>query len=579
MNMDGFLLKALTVDLNRTLADQRIDKIHQPDSNHLTIHVGKRRLTISVAPQNIYLTLDGPRLANPPSPPFFCLMLRKYLTNSRLTEVRMPDFERIVEFTGVGRDELGEAATYTLMAELTGRHSNVLLVNSDGVIIDAMRRVPLGDGVRPVFPGLRYERPPGQSKIAPFRVSAAALYQLGQAATPGMGLAEFIAAQVQGMSLLLAREIAHRLGRGTALSAMSEEAWGEIASLIHSLAGIAESAALTSFYQNGTAPDLEPHIIPLHHLGPHAPASGVSEAVSTALRYQEEIRQELQVRRKLQQILSAHLKKVRRLTSALQEDLAATATKDRYKRHGELLYANLGSYDLQGNVALVTDYYDESLARVAVPVDPSRSLADNARHFFRQYEKAVGKERHSLARLADAELLLAYLEGLQSSVAQADDTETLREIEQEMDAQGLTQSRKQHRAPRTVGRTPDAAEARPRRFVSPDGVAVLVGRNNLQNDRLVKSARAEDLWFHVQKAPGSHCIVEALSPVPESTIEFAASLAAYYSSMRDSTLVPVDYTERKHVRRPAGAKPGYVIYERQQTVVVNMAKVRLPEQE
>jgi predicted ribosome quality control (RQC) complex YloA/Tae2 family protein len=575
MNMDGFLLKSLATDLARILVDQRIDKVHQPTSGHLTIHVGKRRLSINVAPHETYMVLDGPKLANPLSPPFFCLMLRKHLTNSRIVKVQMPDFERIVELTCSGRDELGESAEVTLIVELTGRHSNVLLVNEAGLIIDALRRVPLGDGVRPIFPGLKYERPPEQGKLSPVTLSAEALLTLS--ATASVRLPEFLSANVQGLSMLLAREISFLLAPDENTVAVAIETWEAISAFIRSLAQRAESGEITSLYLSGEGPKRHLHIVPLSHLGAHSVVAGVNDALSAALCSQESGRLEAQLGRKLGQIISAKTRKAQKLMKALQEDLSITDNKNDHKRFGELLYANLGTFRLEGDMAVVTDYYDENLASVLVPVDPNRSMAENARRYFRQYEKAVGKEKYALNRLEETQMYLSYLAGLQSAVAQADDIHSLREIEQEMDEQGLITNGRNRSVKKVDTKHRQSGQARPREFISPDGVRILVGRNNLQNERLVKGAKPDDLWFHVQKAPGSHCIVEARSPMPDTTIEFAATLAAYFSSARDSTLVPVDYTEKKHLRRPPGAKPGYVTYERHRTVVINMAQVILPD--
>lgn len=577
MNMDGFMLKALTADLNRALSGERIDKIHQPTSHHLTIHIGKRRLVISVLPHNTYVILDGPKLANPLSPPFFCLMLRKHLTNARITEVRMSDFERIVVFSCEGRDELGEPARHSLVAELTGRHSNVVLLGGDEVVVDSMRRVPLGDGVRPLFPGLRYESPPQQGKLSPRGLTAEDLRNLSRLDTPGRSLAEFLAGNVQGMSILLSREIASQLNGNATVATASSADWECLARHINSLSALAESGDVNVLYLSGAGLSPKPHIIPLNHLGSSIVSPGVNETLAGVILRQDADRQESELRQKLHQTTKAHIKKTAKLLSALQEDITEAAGKEANKRYGELLYANLGSYEIKGDRAIVTDYFDESLARVEVPVDPKRSMADNARRFFRQYEKDVGKEKHSLARLEEARHTLAYLKGLEVAITQAEDAETLLEIEREMISQGIRSTGGKPAANKSAGKAPEPAETRPREFLSPDGMRVLVGRNNLQNDRLVKGAKPDDLWFHVQKAPGSHCLVEVRSPVPDSTIEFAASLAAYYSSLRDSTHVPVDYTEKRHVRRPQGAKPGFVTYEKQRTVVINMSQVIPPQ--
>lgn len=577
MNMDGFILKALVQELANALKGQRIEKIHQPNSHNLMFQLAKQRLSINTDPQNPYIVIGGPRLENPQAPPFFCLMLRKHLTNARITEVAMPDFERIVAIECLSRDELGEPCAVSLMIELTGRHGNVLLVNQSGIILDALRRVPLGNtATRPVFPGLRYELPPEQAKILPRELMEVDLAALAQ--SQDMSVAQFVSTNIQGVSLVLSKEIAHRLDMKGVCREIEPSRWREVQMFVTALAESCSMGEIGSAYLSNSPGKQQLHIIPLTHLGESTEVAGINNTIADQLNEAHARHAKEQLRNKLERSVNGHLKKLWRLSEALTRDLASTHGKDKDKRYGELLYANLGQCKIVADVAMVTDYYDNAMPEVAIPIDPHRSISDNAKAYFRKYEKAVGRETYAKNRFQETLQQEAYLQGLIMNIGQADDLATLQEIEVEMTEQELLpRPAEAKKGSRSGQEAKKKVAGSPREFISPDGFRILVGRNNLQNDWILKSAKPSDLWFHVQKAPGSHCLVQVDGPVPVSTIEYAAGLAARFSSMCESSSVPVDYTERRNVKRPRGAKPGFVIYERQQTVLVKMSDTHVAE--
>lgn len=570
MSLDGFLMNAHCRELDEMYRGAKLEKVHQPSPHTLTLQLstaGKRhKLVASVDPQLPRLLVSTEQFENPLTPPFFCLLLRKHIEGSRLERISMPGFERVVFLHFASRDELGNPAMYRLCIELTGRHSNIVLTHDNGVIVDAIKRISLStSALRPLLPGLRYELPPEQGKTDPREIKAE--HFLAKEGT--RSVANTLAETVQGLSLLLARELAyqHNMSKAT-VNDLTDESAGQLALEVRQLACKVISVRQETGYMY-VGDKVLFHVFPLDHLSiMPVEVAGVNALIAQALSKSFANQSLESLRLRLGKSIHSHIDKNERKIAALNTDIAQAQQRDEYKRYGELLYANIGTCILNGPWAEVTDYYSESLERVQIPIDPKLGPMDNAKAYFKRYNRALNTEKYGRERLTETQSQQEYLLSLRTSVEQADDIGSLREIEEEMREQGLLSKAQ---SGTNKKRTVDSA-TEPRRYVSPDGLLVEVGRNNLQNDQLVKQASPHDLWLHIQKAPGSHVLVRAQGPVPDSTIEYAANLAAYFSSQRSSSLVPIDFTERKHVRRPNGAKPGYVIYENQRTIYVRDPK-------
>ncbi|KAF0197994.1 MAG: fibronectin-binding A domain protein [Bacillota bacterium] len=577
MSLDGFVLNAHCLELNATYRGAKLEKVHQPTANTLTLQLssaGKRhRLVASVDPQLPRLVVSSEQLDNPHTPPFFCLLLRKHIEGSRLERISMPGFERVIFLDFASRDELGNPATFRLCVELTGRHSNIILTRDNAVIVDAIKRISLNTSTtRPLLPGLKYELPPTQDKQDPRSIGAKDIMErLSLKAVPSI-----LSDTVQGLSQLLAREIAHRhdlIGLPS-----TEVTLKQATAMVNEIGHLASRATTESIHSGYIyrGDKVLFHVFPLTHLNiDPLQVEGINATIALALGTATATQSTEVLRQRLRKTIHTHTEKNVRKTAALNEDIRLSQQRDEFKRYGELLYANIGTCKITGAFAEVTDFYSESLERVHIPIDPKLGHTDNAKAYFKRYNRALNTEKHGLERLKDTSAQQEYLLTLETSIEHAEELSTLREIEAEMREQGLMPKApvvayKKRVAPASTG---------PRRFVSPDGLSIEVGRNNLQNEQLVKQASPSDVWLHVQKAPGSHVLIHAQGDVPESTLLFAANLAAYYSSQRSSALVPVDYTERKHVKRPNGAKPGFVIYENQQTIYVRNPKEPEAKQE
>ncbi len=564
MSLDGFILNALVYELNINLAGLRCEKIHQPTRHTLTLlltDTGKKhRLVISTDPLWPRVMTSAETWVNPPSPPFFCLMLRKHLTNARLTKLSVAGFERVVTATFSGRDELGNSAIYRLMIELTGRHSNVVLVNANDTVIDALTRVSINlSSQRAVLPGLRYESPPAQGRISPLIVDGEYLFTAAMS-TAGP-VHKLLSAGIQGVSQLLAHELAYIHAPDALARDLSKEEWNQIAAHVRQLALSASSGEISTGYIYRTDKTYF-HVLPLTHL--HTTGQlvyGVNSLVMEAFLSANQTAQREGLRLHLRKVTTTSVAKTERRMQALRGDIAQSEGREEFKRFGDLLYANLGVQRVEEGKAIVIDYFDENLPEVSVPLQAKFSFAENARQYYKQYARAQSTRQHAEERLHNDAIYLDYLKTLLYSIDTAPDAETLREIRDEMCAIKLMP------APKTAKRQATPAST-PRKFVCPEGVSISVGRTNLQNDLLVREAHPDHYWLHVQKAPGSHVLIHSTTVPSEVTLHYAANLAAYYSSLHASANVPVDYTQRRFVKRLPQARPGHVIYERQRTLYV-----------
>ncbi len=566
MPFDGLVLRRICQEFQDKTVGARIEKVYQPTPLELTLHIRQqgvnRRLFFSVHPQMARVHLGDVVRENPLVPPMFCQLLRKHLEGSRVVGVEQPGLERALTVTVESRDELGNPSQLMLIAELMGKHSNLILVRSDGVIIDSIKHInALKSRFREVLPGVRYLTPPAQNKQDPCTLTADAIRPT-DAAT--VGLAKWLAQTIDGISPLIAREIAIRAGldEQTPIAAITAEELDRIAAACRELVALGQTGQLY-WYDGGHTQRSEISAVPLQqfdHVGSLLPAS---EAVFRHYSQREMEQQYEQLHQRLSAVVASALSKIRRKLSALQDDWETTQRADEFRLWGELLKTH-PHQALKAPETAVVNYYDPEMAEMTVPLDPKLSVAQNAQVYFKRYAKAKAGQKLVEAHLVKAREEADYLETVISAVDNAGEMDSLRQVLVELTEQGYIEppkvNKQRREAPRpTVG---------PKQ-INIDGYTILIGRNNQQNDDLtMRMAAQDDLWLHVKDAPGSHVVIRSANP-PEQVLVRAAQIAAYYSQARSGSNVPVDYTQRRHVRKPRGARPGFVIYDHQHTVYVH----------
>ncbi len=571
MALDGAFLHCLREELHTVLCDSRMDKIHQPSREELVLAMrgrnGTHKLYLSARVNSPRAHITEIALENPATPPSFCMLLRKRLTGARLVDIRQPWLERVLYFDFDTLNELGDPVRLTLAAELMGRHSNIILIGEDNGIIDAVKRVDLSmSSVRPVLPGLPYFPPPADaSRLDALGCTAE---QLSEAVVQSDGsIDKALQARVQGFSPLICREIAAAVCRGVQETGTKEEQKTRLTQALNRVRDVLltrDRRVPYILYRTDKTP-LEFSFLPITQYG--LDATGREAASFSALLdefYAEKDAAE-RMRRYAHDITRTLTTVTERLTRKLQNqrrELAESGERDRKRLYADLINANLHTIPKGAESAQLVNYYDEACALLTVPLDASLSAARNAQKYYKEYRKAKVAEEVLQEQIARGEAELTYLESVADALSRAADSRELEELRQELEQSGYLRAKKDKR--RTAGPT------RPLSFCSDDGFTILVGRNNVQNDRLTtRTAKGSDWWFHTKNIPGSHTVVltEGAEP-PETTLRQAAVLAATHSRAAASAQVPVDYTRIRYVKKPAGAKPGMVIYENNRTVYV-----------
>ena len=566
MPLDAICLQGVVGELAPQLTGSRIEKIQQPARDQLVLLLrGSRRLLLNAGANQPRLHLTAQLRDNPSQPPMFCMLLRKHLSGGIIESVRQEPLERVVTLTVLAADELGERSRFTLIWEGMPRRANLILCDRDGRIIDCLRRIDLeSEQDRQVLPGLFYRLPARQNKRSPLTVTEEEFAALLSHAAPDAPLDGWLLDTFTAISPLVARELTARAcGRTDAPASQGAALWTVFAQWRNAVNDSHFTPTLIK--RNNALADFT--YGPILQYGPAAETE-VYDTFSHLLDdFYEKREQAERVRQKGQDLLKTATTardRVRRKLAAQEKELSACLDRDRLRICGELITANLYRMERGQSRLTAQNYYDENCADMDIPLDVRLSPQENAARYFKQYAKAKTAEKYLTAQLQKGGEELQYLESVLQELSQAESEQDFNDIRTELTDGGYIRQRgkKQSGFQRA---------SRPREFRTSAGLRVLVGRSNRQNDRLTtKDADKRDLWLHTQKIHGSHVILctGGAEPDGQSLME-AASLAAYFSQAQGSAKVPVDYTPVKFVKKPAGARPGMVVYTTYQTLLAD----------
>ena len=562
MPLDAVCLHSVVQEIRPQILDQRIEKIQQPGRDEVILLLRGKRLLINAGANQPRIHLTDLLRDNPSQPPMFCMYLRKYIGNGRITGLEQEPLERVVTLHISAADELGEKSAYRLILECIGRHSNLILVGPDGRIMECMRRVDFEMSPdRQVLPGLYYHLPPRQPhKRSPLDISKEEFAELLSHCDREQMLDRWILDTFIAISPLVAREIVCRACSVTDARAEQEQGrlWGEFSAWQkicadgkpHMLkkAGKPSDYSYFSIGQYGSYMEDMPYDSFSHMLDDFY--AGREQA--------DRVRQKGQVLMKTA-VNACH--RIQRKIELQKKEYAATQDRDRLRLCGELITANLYRIDRGSSLLQAENYYKSDCPTVEIPLDPRLTPQENAAKYFKKYNKAKTAEKILAEQISLGKKELQYMESVVQELQQAESEQDFAEIRAELTDGGYLRSHGKKRAafPRA---------SKPREFRSTSGMRILVGRNNRQNDRLTaKTAAPRDIWFHTQKIHGSHVILctDGMQP-DEKSLQEAASLAAYFSQGRNGNKIPVDYTPVRYVKKPAGAQPGMVIYTTYQTI-------------
>lgn len=566
MSMDGLSLYSAMNELNKRLAGGKIDKIQQTDKEELLLMVRSLgqtyRLLINASAADNRVQLTELKKQAPSEAPMFCMLLRKRIAGGKIVRFEQERLDRVLKISIETYNDLGDLSEFALYCELMGKHSNIILVNEKGVIVDAIKHVGLGmSSVRFVMPGLEYSAPPAQDKQDPSKASADD-FSMAMCMV-GMSIAKALSNAFFGLSPAVAAQLVARYTDKTECTQLSEAEREELAE------------RLAAFYAD-MAHGKEKASAVLNALGeteavyPFAIAGGgiklydsIGEALDSL--YINSDRREWAKRHgaSARKVLQNNIERCEKKLALYADALNSEEQMEKCRLYGELLTANLHSLKSGTDTAAVDNYYANPVERIAIPLDRQLTPGENAQRYYKKYQKLKAARDMAIVQREQTLSELNYLEGQLDNLTKCTAENELSELIEELKDQGYVKRDKGGKKKMKL------AASKPMHFVSSTGADIYVGKNNRQNDELtLRFASPNDIWMHTKNIPGSHVIVKGASEQDTATMTEAALLAAYYSRARGSENVAVDYTPRKYVKKPAGAKPGMVIYTTNKTAYV-----------
>ena len=548
MAFDGLFTFAMSKELKK-LETGRITKIHQPNALEIVLHIRANgenfKLLSSIHPSYARVHLTQQPIDNPSEPPMFCMLLRKHIEGGFIHTIVTDPFERVITFNIESKNEIGDQVFRKLTIEIMGRHSNIILTDTaNNKIIDSLKHLPPSiNSYRTVLPGQVYIAPPEQDKTNPLTVSDDEIKNFFTEETSTKEIVEHF----KGFSSTHANELLFRLkGKDT----------------VHSFRSFLDEI-VNSAHPTYMEVDRKIYFSPtkLTHLeGLETHYENLSLLLDRTFFARAERDRVKQQAGDLERWLQNELNKLKLKIKKLHKDLENASKLDKFQLYGELLMANLYLFEKGMKEVTVSNYYSETEEQITIPLSERKTPVENAQSYYSKYNKAKNALIKVKDQIEKTEKEIEYFEMLMAQVNQASPAD-IEEIREELAEQGYLRMRASKKKKKPTKPSPES-------FVSSSGIEISVGKNNKQNDYLTfKLAKRSDIWLHTKDIPGSHVVIHSNEP-DETTLLEAATLSAYFSKARDSSSVPVDYTEIRQVKKPNGAKPGFVIYFEQKTLYV-----------
>lgn len=572
MALDGAFLRHLKKEITDRALGARVDKIYQPNKEELVFLLRTRQeafkllLSARANSPRIHFTQYAPE--NPKVPPMLCMLLRKRLSGAKLVEVRQPGLERLLYLDFDAANELGDKVRLSLVIEIMGKYSNIILVDGQGKIVDALKRVDEEmSSQRLVQPGLAYELPPAQNKPCMLECQPEEIVEAIVHQPKNQSLNKGILNALQGLSPVVCREIEHQVGRGQELFTrdLTQEQRERLRFFLERLfTTVRDTAGEPYMVTKIKGKPMEFSFLNIVQYGTLASVSRWEDFSSLLDEFYEERDRQDRMRVKAQDLLRLLANASERLSRKInlqRGELARSEDREHLRVCGDLINSNLYRIERGSAFADLENFYDENRL-MRVKLDPALNATQNAQKYYKEYRKAKTAQQVLGEQIAQAEQELLYVDSVFDCLSRAQSESELNEIRQELREEGYLKAVRDKRKP--------PAPLAPLEFVSSEGFRILVGRNNRQNDKLtLKQANNNDIWLHTKNIPGSHTIIVTGGRQPgDATLKEAAMLAAYHSRAKDSSQVPVDYTQVRYVSKPQGAKPGMVIYVHYQTLFV-----------
>jgi len=579
MALDGIAISNITNELKTKLLGGRIDKIYQPENDEIIISVRcpgkayKILITANASHPRIHLTEKNK--PNPMQPPLFCMVLRKYLVSGKIINITQPEFERIINIHIESINELGDYSEKKLIVEIMGKHSNIILADENNGILDAIKHISYEkSSVREVLPGKKYCFPPS-GKINTMLLNEENFF-LSVKNNHAKKLQNLIYESYNGISPSFASEICFRAGLD-ASDNVEETSYLNLKKLYESFKSIVEKIKNNDFSPEAVYSEKNKIVdfssVEMTRYGSckKQKFTSISDLLEFFYTEKDMLYRINQKSQDLKKLINNNIERCVKKKNIQLKTLKSISERDKLRLYGELITANIYAVKKGADSFTAQNFYDENSKDITIPLDPLLTPSENAQKYFKQYNKEKRTFAALQIQMKQNDEELEYLEGILISIQTSADEEDIKEIRQELYEQGFVKKAKQRK-----GKS-KPIKSNPLHYISSDGYNIYVGKNNHQNDELtLKFARSNDIWLHTKKIPGSHVIIVTEGKeVPDSTLNEAALLAAFYSKGKNSTLVPVDYTPKKFVKKPSGAKPGTVIYETNKTAYITPSEEKV----
>ena len=578
MALDGIVIANIVNELKESLVGGRINRIAQPETDELIITIkGQDRetyklfLSAGAGMPLIYFTDDAK--PNPLTAPNFCMLLRKHLNNGKILDVLQPGLERIVSIKVEHMDEMGDLKVNTLIIELMGKHSNIILCDESMTILDSIKRVnQFMSSVREVLPGREYFIPQTMDKLDPLTIDYNSFHKT--VLSKAMAISKAIYTSLTGISPLIANEICYRASIDSSMptSALSEDI------------GLHLYRNFERIMDQVKNKEFTPHIV----MRDNSPVEFSSINLTSYLTYDIESFQSpsamletyyasknktLKMHQKtanLRKLVANAIERASKKYDLQLKQLKDTEKRDKYKIYGELITAYGYELEPDAKELIAPNYYDNNQL-ITIPLDTTITPMENAKKYFNRYNKLKRTYEALTQLIKESKDEISHLESISASLEMARDEDSLADLKQELMDHGYVKKKHSRDGSKGGKKSKKNAKSKPLTYISSDGYQIYVGKNNYQNEEITfKVANGGDWWFHAKNIPGSHVIVKSAGDqLPDKTLEEAAKLAAHYSRGKDSSKVEIDYTQRKNIKKPNGAKPGFVIYNTNYSILVD----------
>lgn len=577
MALDALAIRSIASELNTKLLGGKIDRVHQPENDEILFYIRNNRenfkvvLSSSSSNPRVYIA-NNYNKENPLKAPMFCMLLRKHLQGGVITDISQVGFERIIKISVESLDELRDKSTKNIYVEIMGRHSNIILTHDkDSTIIDSIKRVPPSvSRARQILPSMTYELPPAQEKIDPIKGTSLKSFIniLREFEGP---IFKAIYNKFLGISPTVAKEICYRANldiksKGENLSR------DELSSLYRIFSDLFTNIKNENFKPCMAIDEKIDKVIDFssidltffqdYKLVYDDSISKIVEDFYITKDFKDRVHQKTYDLRKS---ISIKLERLYNKQKKQEKELLQAENADIYKIKGELLTAYIYMIEKGMKSIEVDNFYDENYSKMTIDLNENLTPSENSQKYFKKYTKLKTAKKELTEQMAISKDEIEYLENVLLSIENCENLEDLEDIKEELIKLGYARAPRRFKPKKEMDLTTN-----PNKFISSDGLTILVGKNNKQNDYLtLRIADPEDIWMHTKDIPGSHVIIKCAGcEVPDNTLFEGAMLAAYFSKGRMSSQVPVDYTMKKHVKKPSGSKPGMVIYETNNTIYV-----------